>query len=92
MLHQVYQTVAELRKVALFSLAVVDAPVPPGIIGGFENDLMEEFMRAFAGSARLTLHLRLIESGNPHHVIEVCFKAVARALRMAVISSGLFIP
>lgn len=65
-------------------LALIDASVPPGVIGGFENDLMEEFMRAVAGSARLTLHLRLIEAGNPHHVIEVCFKAVARALRVAV--------
>jgi len=65
-------------------LSVIMVDLPPGVIGGFENDLLEEFMRALASSARLTLHLRLIEGGNPHHVIEVCFKAVARALRAAV--------
>ena len=65
-------------------LAVIDAEVPPGEIGGFETDLLEEFMRSLASSARLTLHLRVIRGGNSHHVIEVCFKVVARALRIAV--------
>jgi imidazoleglycerol-phosphate dehydratase len=65
-------------------LALVDADVVPGSIGGFETDLLEEFMRALASHSRLTLHLTLRRGGNPHHEIEVCFKAVARALRVAV--------
>ncbi|MDH3227330.1 MAG: imidazoleglycerol-phosphate dehydratase HisB [Thermoleophilia bacterium] len=65
-------------------LAVVDVDVPPGNIGGFETDLLEEFMRSLASHGRLTLHLTLRNGGNPHHEIEVCFKAVARALRVAV--------
>jgi imidazoleglycerol-phosphate dehydratase len=45
---------------------------------------MEEFFRAFATNARLTLHI-VVESGtNAHHVIEAAFKASARALRAAV--------
>lgn len=58
-------------------------PLPVGAVGGFETDLLEEFMRALANNARLTLHLRLLAGENPHHVIEACFKAVARALRAA---------
>jgi len=65
-------------------LAVVDVGVAPGNIGGFETDLLEEFMRSLASHSRLTLHLTLRSGGNPHHEIEVCFKAIARALRVAV--------
>ncbi len=61
-----------------------DAPLPFAVIGGFETDLLEEFMRGLANHARLTLHVRLLAGANPHHVIECCFKAVARALREAV--------
>jgi imidazoleglycerol-phosphate dehydratase len=65
-------------------LTVCDVPLPATVIGGFETDLLEEFMRALAANCRMTLHLDLRRGGNPHHVIEVCFKAVARALRVAV--------
>ncbi len=58
-------------------------PLATTVVGGFESDLLEEFMRAFANNARLTLHLRLLAGENPHHVIEACFKAVARAMRVA---------
>jgi imidazoleglycerol-phosphate dehydratase len=61
-----------------------DVPLPAMVIGGFETDLLEEFLRALATHARLTLHVRLLEGHNPHHVIEASFKAVARALRAAV--------
>jgi imidazoleglycerol-phosphate dehydratase len=54
------------------------------VIGGFETDLLPEFLRGLANAARLTLHVRLLEGENPHHVIECCVKAVARALRAAV--------
>lgn len=60
------------------------AAVPHMVIGGFETDLLPEFLRGLANAARLTLHVRLLEGENPHHVIECCVKAVARALRAAV--------
>jgi imidazoleglycerol-phosphate dehydratase len=53
-------------------------------IGSFDTELVEEFFRAFAFNAGVTLHVTLKAGGNAHHVAEACFKAVARALRMAV--------
>jgi imidazoleglycerol-phosphate dehydratase len=61
-----------------------DVPLPFGVVGGFETDLLEEFMRALAVNARMTLHVRLLSGANPHHVIECAFKSVARTLRAAV--------
>ena len=58
--------------------------LPPGDIAGFEHEAAEEFFRAVASSARLTLHVDLEAGTNAHHMIEACFKAVARALRVAV--------
>ena len=58
--------------------------LPAGDIAGFENELAEEFFRAVASVARLTLHLELRAGTNAHHMIEACFKAFARALRAAV--------
>jgi imidazoleglycerol-phosphate dehydratase len=57
--------------------------LPPGEIAGFDHDLAEEFFRAVATNARLTLHLDLEAGTNAHHMIEACFKAFARALRVA---------
>lgn len=65
-------------------LAVVDVPLPFGVVGGFETDLLEEFLRALAHNARLTLHARLVSGANPHHVIECAVKSVARSLSGAV--------
>jgi imidazoleglycerol-phosphate dehydratase len=60
-----------------------EADLPPGDIAGFEHELAEEFFRAVATNARLTLHV-VVESGtNAHHMIEAAFKAFARALRAA---------
>jgi imidazoleglycerol-phosphate dehydratase len=61
-----------------------EAALPPGSTGGFEHELTEEFFRAFANSAKLTLHLRVETGTNAHHMIEAAFKAFARALRQAV--------
>lgn len=61
----------------------IDVPLPFGVVGGFETDLLEEFLRALAINARMTLHVRLLAGANPHHVIECTFKAVARALDAA---------
>jgi imidazoleglycerol-phosphate dehydratase len=58
--------------------------VPAGITGGFEHELTEEFLRAVASAARLTVHVDVEAGTNAHHMIEACFKAFARALREAV--------
>ncbi|MGH2930424.1 MAG: imidazoleglycerol-phosphate dehydratase HisB [Solirubrobacteraceae bacterium] len=65
-------------------LCAFSAPLPPGAIGNFDHELTEEFLRALATNARLTLHLNVEAGTNAHHVIEAAFKACARALRMAV--------
>jgi imidazoleglycerol-phosphate dehydratase len=61
-----------------------EAELPPGSTGGFEHELTEEFFRALANAAKLTLHLRVEAGTNAHHMIEAAFKAFARALRLAV--------
>ena len=57
--------------------------LPAGAIAGFEHEAAEELFRAVASTARLTLHLELQAGTNAHHMIEACFKALARALREA---------
>jgi imidazoleglycerol-phosphate dehydratase len=64
-------------------LLAFEAALPPGAIGNFDHELVEEFFRALAANARLTLHVIVEAGSNAHHVIEAMFKAVARALRMA---------
>ncbi len=58
----------------------------------FDPQLAEEFWRAFATSAQLTLHLDLRRGKNSHHILEASFKAVARALRDAVRVEGAGVP
>jgi imidazoleglycerol-phosphate dehydratase len=65
-------------------LLVFDADFPPGAIGNFDHELTEEFLRAVASNARITLHVTLEAGTNVHHVIEAMFKAFARSLRAAV--------
>jgi imidazoleglycerol-phosphate dehydratase len=60
------------------------AELPSGAIGDFDHELAEEFFRAVANSAKLTLHLRVEAGTNAHHMIEAAYKAFARALRQAV--------
>jgi imidazoleglycerol-phosphate dehydratase len=52
-------------------------------LGEIDTELFQEFFRAFAMNALLTLHVTNRAGDNAHHVAESCFKAVARALRMA---------
>jgi imidazoleglycerol-phosphate dehydratase len=58
-------------------------PFGPAKVGEMDTELFEEFFRAFAFNAGITLHLALKAGTNAHHVAEACFKAVARALRAA---------
>lgn len=52
-------------------------------IGEMDTELFEEFFRALAFNAMVTLHITKRAGRNAHHVAEACFKATARALRMA---------
>ena len=59
-------------------------PFGPPKVGEMDTELFEEFFRAFAFNAGVTLHVALKAGTNAHHVAEACFKALARCLRMAV--------
>jgi imidazoleglycerol-phosphate dehydratase len=61
-------------------------------IGTFDPQLAEEFWRAFAFAAGITLHMRSVAGKNGHHVIESSFKGVARSLRDAVRIEGTSVP
>ena len=65
-------------------LTAFEGPWPERAVGDLEPDLPQEFLRALASTAKLTLHVRVEAGGNDHHVIEAAFKAVAVALRRAV--------
>ena len=74
-------------------LAVVDvsgrpflhyaADVPRQRLGAYDTGLTEEFFRAFAMQAAITLHVLLVHGRNAHHIVEAAFKAVALALDRA---------
>jgi imidazoleglycerol-phosphate dehydratase len=57
---------------------------PADRVEDFDTDLTEEFVRAVANSAKLTVHLSVDAGANAHHMVEVAFKAFARALRAAI--------
>jgi imidazoleglycerol-phosphate dehydratase len=61
-------------------------------IGTFDPQLAEEFWRAFAFAAGITLHMRSLSGKNGHHIIEASFKGVARSLRDAVKIEGTGVP
>jgi imidazoleglycerol-phosphate dehydratase len=60
------------------------ADFPRPMLGEMDTQLFEEFFRAFAGNALLTLHITQKAGSNAHHIAEAAFKAAARALKMAV--------
>jgi imidazoleglycerol-phosphate dehydratase len=57
---------------------------PAERVADFDTDLAEEFFRAVAGAAKLTIHVGVEAGTNAHHMVEAVFKAFARALRDAV--------
>jgi len=57
---------------------------PAERVADFDTELAEEFLRAVANSAKLTVHLQVEAGTNAHHMVEASFKAFARALRQAV--------
>jgi imidazoleglycerol-phosphate dehydratase len=62
------------------AFVVHEVPVPSELIGTYDPGLTEDFIRAFATAAAMTLHARLISGRSPHHIVEAEFKALARAL------------
>jgi len=53
-------------------------------VGNLDPNLFREFYKGFVDGLRTTLHVKMLESDNDHHVIEASFKALARALRQAI--------
>lgn len=70
------------------NFVVHDVPVPAETIGDFDTGLLEDFVRAFAQSADLTIHVHLRYGRSPHHVCEAEFKAMAKALGDACALTG----
>ena len=70
------------------TFVVYEVPVPYEEINGFDTGLLEDFVRAFAQSAELTVHVHLRYGRSPHHICEATFKALAKALGDAVALTG----
>ena len=62
--------------------------IPTEKIGTFDTELVEEFWLAFVRCCPMSLHIRQLAGRNAHHIVEGCFKSVARSLRIAVKSDG----
>ena len=58
--------------------------IPSEKIGTYDTELVKEFFGGVANNCGLTLHIRQLDGSNSHHIVEACFKAFARALRMAI--------
>jgi imidazoleglycerol-phosphate dehydratase len=67
---------------------VYEVDVPAEMIGTFDTGLVEDFVRAFAQSASLTIHVRLRSGRSPHHVVEATFKGMAVTLGVACSLTG----
>lgn len=61
-----------------------DVKIPAEKVGTFDTELAKEFMLALSRSMGLTLHIKMLEGENSHHIIEAIFKGLGRALRNAV--------
>ena len=60
------------------------AEYPRAVIGDFDVDLFGEFFQGFVNHAQVTLHIDCIRGRNAHHIAETIFKALGRAIRMAL--------
>ena len=59
-------------------------PITTQKLGEWDTEMIEHWFHSFAGAAGLTLHVETLYGSNNHHIVESCFKALARALRAAV--------
>ncbi len=62
--------------------------IPTEKIGTFDTELVEEFWLAFVRQCPMSLHIRQLAGKNAHHIVEGCFKSVARSLGLAVKTDG----
>ena len=62
--------------------------IPTEKIGTFDTELVEEFWLAFVRQCPMSLHILQLAGKNSHHIVEGCFKSVARSLKIAVTSDG----
>lgn len=65
-------------------LLAYEMAIPTEKVGNFDTELVEEFLLAFVRHAKVTLHVRQLAGRNAHHILEGCFKSLARSLRAAV--------
>src|SRR5439155_12097603 len=79
------------RPFVVYEVEVPSDTLPLGT-PPFDPQLAEHFFQSFATAAQLTLHLRLRSGRNGHHILEACFKGVARCLRDAVRIEGDAVP
>ena len=63
---------------------VWSVPLSQPRLGSMDSELFREVFQAFAQAAGITLHVHTLHGSNNHHIIESCFKGLARALRMAI--------
>ena len=70
---------------------VFEGAFPRENVGGLPSELVPHFFRSLCETAGLNLHLK-VQGENTHHMIEACFKSVARALRQAIKREGLDLP
>jgi imidazoleglycerol-phosphate dehydratase len=70
------------------NFVIHEVPVPAETIGTFDTGLVEDFVRALAQAANLTIHVHLRYGRSPHHVCEAEFKAIAKALGDACAPTG----
>lgn len=63
---------------------VWNVALPRARLGEFDTELVREWFHAFAQNAGITLHVEALYGDNTHHMVESCFKGLARALREAV--------
>ncbi len=66
----------------------LEMPTLPPMVGDFDTQLLEEFLRAFSVHGGITLHVRVLYGRNGHHMIEAVFKALGRALKQATAQNG----
>ena len=62
--------------------------IPTEKIGSFDTELVEEFLLAFVRNCPMSLHVKQLAGKNAHHIVEGCFKSLARSLRAAVALDG----
>ena len=65
-----------------------DAPVKAKKVGDFDTELVEEFLLAFTRCCPMSLHVKQLAGKNSHHIVEGCFKSLARSLKAAVALDG----